>query len=139
MKNKRTADIELDALIKILPSLFKEILKKNLIGVYLTGSYVTDHFNFQTSDLDVAVILHTSLTPNVRKHIGVLHHDLQQKFPKWGRRIECSYITQAMLESMLPPLSARPYVNNGKLYEEDALYGFEWLINLYSLQKNGPL
>jgi hypothetical protein len=42
-----------------------------------------------------------------------------------------------MLDSIQPPRTPRPYINEGRFWDPDPVYGNEWLINLYALYKRG--
>ena len=53
-----------------LVSRLKEILKTNLMGVYLHGSLAMDCFNFQRSDIDLLVVTRRTLTPRIRSSVA---------------------------------------------------------------------
>lgn len=60
-----------------------------------------------------------------------------ERYPEWATRIEGSYITRDMLESVGPPEAPRPYVNGGAFWDPDPRYGNEWLVNLYAVRECG--
>lgn len=130
---------EIEALLKTFQKSLKEILRENLIGTYITGSLAEGSFKEDTSDVDLLIILKNPINEETRKNISCLHDRLRLEYPKWGHRLECSYLPCSMLKNLnpYPPLEARPYVNGGQLYSQDALYGFEWIINLYGWQRYG--
>ena len=110
------------------------ILGENLVGVYLTGSLSYDAFNYETSDIDLTVILQSPISASELSAIKQLHTQMEGKFEKWSRRLECSYTPLEMLPNVLPPAKPRPWYwgGDGILYEE-APYGNEWIINKYLL------
>jgi hypothetical protein len=108
----------------------------NLLGLYLSGSLSYGDFNPGSSDIDLVAILKIPASPKELKLIQELHINEGQKYPKWAKRIECSYTPIAMLSSILPPEAPRPYYGEGVFYPE-ALYGNEWIINLYLLYEHG--
>jgi len=114
----------------------KHILGSNFIGLYLTGSLSYHAFNPDRSDIDLLVILNEPLSPEEMDKVEQLHITIESENQRWARRIECSYIPKDMLLNILPPKTPRPYIGEGKFYRE-AVYGNEWIINLYWLYHHG--
>ena len=110
------------------------IFKKNLIGIYLTGSLSYGAFHYDRSDIDITVILNNPISPVELEAIKSFHKQIETKFNKWAKRLECTYTPMEMLPSILPPKKPRPWYWGGEgiLYEE-APYGNEWIINNYLL------
>jgi hypothetical protein len=110
------------------------VFGENLMGVYLTGSLSYDAFNYETSDIDLTVILKSPISANELVAVKQLHAQMEGQFAKWSKRLECSYTPLEMLPSLLPPERPRPWYwgGDGILYEE-APYGNEWIINKYLL------
>lgn len=110
------------------------VLEKNVLGIYLTGSLSSGAFNYHSSDIDIIVIVHRPVSRCELDSIGRLHRDMEGRFEKWARRLECSYTPVDMLLCVMPPTEPRPYYWGGDctLYEE-APYGNEWIINKYFL------
>lgn len=114
----------------------QNIFGNQLVGIYLTGSLTYGDFDMGRSDVDLAVVLKNPASGEKIEQIKKLHQDTEQKFEKWSKRIECSYIPLEMLKSILPPEKPRPYFGGGIFYPE-APYGNEWIINQYFLYKCG--
>lgn len=114
----------------------KDILGKNLIGLYLFGSLTYGDFNPESSDIDLVVIVKKHLNHHELDLIKQLHKRVGEHNQKWNDRLECSYTPIDMLKSILPPKDPRPYYGGGIFYDE-APYGNEWLINLYLLYIHG--
>jgi hypothetical protein len=141
MKTKQdkliTPHQDINEILTILPQDLTKILGNNLVGVYLTDSLTYGDFDRGSSDIDLLVVLRSSISDEQRKQIKDMHVWVARKYPFWTTRIECSYITQGMLASQVPPLVPRPYVNGGHMWDPDPPYGNEWLINLYALYHCG--
>ena len=112
------------------------LFRDNLVGVYLFGSLSYGDFNPDSSDIDLFVVLKQPASEDELTGIQRLHKLVETEYPKWAKRVECSYTPLAMLHNTLPPEQPRPYYGEGWLYEE-AQYGSEWIINLYLLYQHG--
>lgn len=110
------------------------IFGETIIGVYITGSLSYNAFNYDTSDIDLTVILKVPISANELVPVKQLHSRMEKQFEKWSKRLECSYTPIEMSPSLLPPEKPRPWYwgGDGILYEE-APYGNEWIINKYFL------
>ena len=73
-------------------------LNGRLIGLYLYGSLAYDCFNPETSDIDFVVVLSELLTPEEEQKITQLHEALGSK-PKYGKRLEGTYLTEEQVKS----------------------------------------
>ncbi len=113
------------------------ILNGNLVGFYLTGSLTYGDFDRGSSDLDYLVVMDEPVSDEQRQALVALHDAVGERFPTWQERIEGSYVTLAMLPTLLTPEAGRPYVNGGAFWEPDPPYGNEWLLNLYVLRECG--
>jgi len=113
----------------------KGVLGNDLVGLYLTGSLTYGDFNLESSDIDFLAVMKKELSPEKLEEIKAMHKTIGQAFPKWARRIEGSYITEAMLNEEETPKNPRPYVNEGKV--SSYVYGNEWTLNLYVLYECG--
>lgn len=113
-----------------------DIFGDDLVGIYLTGSLSYGDFCVGRSDIDLAVVLKEPVLPEKIELVKKLHSDVEKKYKKWSKKIECSYISLEMLHSILPPKNPRPYIGGGVFYPE-APYGNEWIINQYFLYKHG--
>lgn len=112
------------------------VFGSNLIGVYLTGSLSYGDFKEGRSDIDLAVVINQPATPKQIEELRQLHTDAEVMYKHWAGRVECSYIPLAILPSILPPKTPRPWWGFSKLYA-DAPYGDEWIVNQYCLYTHG--
>lgn len=109
-----------------------DLLGNNIFGIYLFGSLTYNDFNPKRSDIDLSVLVKNPLTPVEGDKVKNLHLELEEKYPLWKERIECSYTPLALFDNNHPPKEPRPYYGGGVFYFE-APYGNEWLINYYLL------
>jgi predicted nucleotidyltransferase len=125
---------DVNAILQFFVEKVPPIFGENLVGVYLTGSLSYNAFDYDTSDIDLTVILKTPISASELSAVKQLHTQLERQFEKWSKRLECSYTPLEMLPSLLPPDKPRPWYwgGDGILYEE-APYGNEWIINKYLL------
>lgn len=137
LKNNMTPCQDINEVLAYISCGTQDILDKNtLIGLYLFGSLTYGDFNVDTSDIDLVAIISKPLNNHELELIKQLHKQVDEKYPKWNHRLECSYTPIDMLKNTLPPKAPRPYYGGGVFYEE-APYGNEWLINNYLLYKYG--
>ena len=113
------------------------VLGSGLVGLYLTGSLTYGDFERGSSDIDFLAVLDRPLQDNERSSLVEMHARIAERYPIWAERIEGSYITKNMLDSIEPPSTPRPYINGGAFWEPDPQYGNEWMINLYALRERG--
>ena len=127
---------DVDEILRTLSQGLVKIFGKKLIGFYLTGSLSCGDFHPESSDIDLLAVLETLPSEEKLELVKRLHLQVEEKYKKWAKRIECSYISSDMLKHILPPPVPRPYIGEGIFYPK-ALYGNEWLINNYLLYKHG--
>lgn len=140
MKNKinvknTTPYQEINEVLLTISNGINHILDNNLIGLYLFGSLTYGDFNLDSSDIDLVTIINKPLNPHKLELIKQLHKQIENHYPKWKDRLECSYTPVEMLKNILPPKEPRPYYNDRVFYDE-APYGNEWIINNYLLYKH---
>lgn len=112
-----------------------ELLGKQLISLYLTGSLTYGDFDPGSSDIDFLAVLTKELSGEQLHDITGLHERIGKADPRWAKRLEGSYITLDMIATKNRPEKARPYVNAGVIHHYR--YGNEWTVNLYALQECG--
>jgi predicted nucleotidyltransferase len=132
--DKLTPYKDVNEILQFFTSSVTVIFKKNLTGIYLTGSLSYGAFHCDRSDIDITVILINPISRVELEAIKIFHKQIEAKFNKWAKRLECTYTPVEMLPSILPPEKPRPWYWGGEgiLYEE-APYGNEWIINNYLL------
>ncbi len=130
-----TSHEDVNQVVAYLAQGISDILDQNLVGIYLFGSLTYGDFNDEGSDIDLVAILKNPASEAEIEKLKELHNQVENKYPKWAKRMESSYTPQQMLPSVMPP-GARPYYGEGVFYAE-APYGNEWIINLFLLYNHG--
>lgn len=128
---------DVNAILADLADGVVSILGDALAGLYLTGSLTYGDFDRGSSDIDFLAVLQRRMRSDERNRVAALHAGVAERHPVWAERIEGSYITEDMLDSIEPPATPRPYINGGAFWDPDPRYGNEWLINLYALRDCG--
>lgn len=113
----------------------QEAVGQDLIGLYLFGSLAYGDFVPKRSDIDLVAVIKDPLSLVELEKVKKLHLEIEEKFPGWKGRVECSYLPKSMMNEELPPKQTRPYFGGSTWYDE-ADYGNEWLINQYFLYHN---
>ena len=113
----------------------KEILKDDLVGIYLFGSLTYDDYNPLRSDLDLMVVIKERPDEDTIGLISNKYMDLAIKFPDFNGRVECSFTPIYMLNQLEPPAEGRVYF--GEQFYANANYGNEWIINNYLIREYG--
>ena len=131
------SDQDVNDLLAFFAESLKTILGDQLLGLYLTGSLTYGDFDRGSSDIDFLAVLNQVLSGKNLNRVKRVHAHIVSSYPVWAKRIEGSYVTKEMLGSMHPPGTPRPYINEGRFWDPDPLYGNEWLINLYALYQCG--
>jgi|SRR3989344_5459427 len=133
---KATPYDDINLLLQDFVQSVQNILGENIVGIYLMGSLSYGDFVLGRSDIDLTVVVKEPISQEDFKQIEQLHINLEQRHIKWVKRIECQYVSLEMFKQLLPIELRRPYYGAGTFYPE-ALFGNEWLINNYSLEKHG--
>jgi len=114
----------------------KNILGVNVVGLYLSGSLAYGDFMPGRSDIDLQAVVHRPLSQDELESVEQLHKELNERYPAWKSRLECSYVPLELMQETLPPKNPRPWWGFDTLYAE-APAGNEWIINHYFLAKHG--
>ncbi|KQY84163.1 DNA polymerase [Paenibacillus sp. Root52] len=105
MIKERCLDMNTQALLDKIVTLFREELKGNLIGVYLHGSLAMGCFNPTKSDIDFLVVVKEKLTPvnnsRIAKIALSLHDEMSVMFNERG--IEFTIILEIYLKPFVYP------------------------------------
>ena len=110
---------EIDNLINSFVERSKEILKDNLVGVYLHGSLVMGCFNPQKSDIDLIIIVNEPLSNSIKRTYLEMVVEHSALGPKKG--IEMSIVLKNVCKPFIYPTPFELHYSNGHLdwYKED--------------------
>lgn len=133
MNKLHTEFSTVNRLLTELISGLQSILKGNLLGVYVYGSFVWGDFDETTSDIDVFVALNQEITPQEFEALDNLHNELVKHFPVWNDRIEVAYASYKMLQHFKTDIVKIAVISPGEPFNIKNS-GTDWLINYYLLQ-----
>jgi len=114
----------------------KRLLGKQIVGLYLSGSLAYGDFVPGRSDIDLQAVVANPLTEEELGSVERWHRQIEERYPQWANRVECSYVPLDLLREWTPPATPRPWWGFGTFYPE-APAGNEWIINHYFLSKCG--
>jgi predicted nucleotidyltransferase len=124
---------DINHLLEELVLQLKTILTDNCLGVYLYGSLVWGDFNYNSSDIDILVIVQNDISPNEFSELDKLHNLIAQEFPFWNDRLEIAYIAKDTLQNIKSKSGKVAIISPGEKFNiKDT--GTDWLINCYLLQ-----
>lgn len=138
MRRKRAESYpkEIGELLFAYRELLTATLAEEIVGIYLFGSLTYDDFQPDRSDIDLVIIVRRPLSATALAKVTELHTRLGERFPRWSKRLEASYLPIDQLELTAPPANPRPWYGEGRLYPA-AHFGNEWLINNHLLREHG--
>ena len=103
---------ELNAILNELATAVQTILKENLVGLYLQGSFATGDFD-EHSDVDFLAIIQHELTEVELAKLQAMHKRIFALPIPWAQHLEGSYLPLAMLNRYDPQQDRPFYIDNG--------------------------
>lgn len=132
---KPTEYEDINQILEQLKTGIENILGKNLVGLYLTGSLTYGDFDRGSSDIDFLAIIDKEISDQQFQEITKMHSNIGKGYPEWNKRIEGQYTPLGWFDSIERPIDKRVYVNGGKVNLHQ--YGNEWAINYFVLYECG--
>jgi streptomycin 3"-adenylyltransferase len=93
--------LEVQDMLDLVKSGYREILRDNLVGIYVHGSLAMGGFNFKFSDIDYLVVVKNRLSTEAKEEIINLTINLSDRSP--GKGIEMSIILKQEVEDFKYP------------------------------------
>jgi hypothetical protein len=90
------AGASVSSVLELLARRVRGVLGPDLVGVYLTGSAVTDRFRPSMSDVDVFVVCRGPLSARVCAELDRMHAEILRDHP-WGARLDVEYTPRSGL------------------------------------------
>lgn len=112
------------------------VLQKNLVGIYLYGSLVTEDFDAGVSDLDLVVVTKLGLDDVTFRSLQDLHHQVILDYPAWEDRLELAYVSLDALRTFRERQSLIAIISPGEPFHQLEA-GYDWLISWYMLRETG--
>ncbi len=135
--NKQPTQYEdVNSIVLLLLQKSQEILRENLLAMYLHGSLATGYYNREKgSDIDFAVIVEKEISGKVIQRLQDMLYEIVQYDPKLSKKLEGSYIPKGWLKNKEPPEKVRPYISGGILHLYS--YGYEWVLERFLIRERG--
>ena len=113
-----------------------QILKDDLLGIYLYGSLISGDFDIAISDIDLVVVLRAELDQRQFQALRAMHTGVVKDHPQWDDRLELAYISRRALKTFRVAKSAIGIISPGEPFHLIEA-GEDWLISWYDLRRNG--
>lgn len=127
-----------DDVTEILSALLtgaRQVLKRNLAGVYLRGSLAHGGFRADTSDVDILAVTETPVGDAEFDALAALHAQLASLPNPYGNRIEIAYIDRAALRRFRPGL-LHPTRGQGAALERSEHHA-NWILERWTVREHG--
>jgi predicted nucleotidyltransferase len=125
---------------QILNRLFtnvKDVLRDQVIGMYLFGSLANGDFD-QHSDIDVLIVTDGDISSNTFSALHEMHIKLSEIDSPWAVQQEVSYIPQHALRRFDPRNNNHPHLDRDKGERLHMMaHASDWVIQRYLLRENG--
>ena len=103
--------MEYQDLLNVISKEYSEILKENLVGIYVHGSIAFGCFNPEKSDIDFLVVVNNSLTPGVKEQLIATLLRLDDSCPQKG--FEMSVVLKKYCMEFIYPTPYELHFSNG--------------------------
>jgi hypothetical protein len=104
---------ELDAVLDDLVHSAASILGRNLVGLYVTGSFALGAGDLQ-SDCDFVAVVREPVTAEQERALRALHDELPTRPGHWTKHLEGSYAPQVDLETLAALGRDWLYIDHGR-------------------------
>jgi predicted nucleotidyltransferase len=133
MNNIPTLYEDVNSIVLLLLAKSRDILKNNLLAMYLHGSIAAGDFNHDKSDIDFIIVIEEQISDKIIPKLRQMHNDLLSLDSVWGKRLEGSFVCRDLLKHIEPPIEPRPNINGANF--SIVPYGYEWVLEKYVLRE----
>jgi hypothetical protein len=131
-----TPNPDVNALVDRLHTQVRNILREQLVGLYLSGSLAAGDFNPDTSDIDFVVVTAGTLPDDTLAALETMHARLFSSDLRYARKLEGDYIPRSVLRRYKPEQAPYPhYGMDGHFAVEQ--HGIDSVIQHYVLREWG--
>lgn len=113
----------------------KEVLKDQLVGIYLYGSLSSGDFNSETSDIDFLFVTKDFLSEAAISQLEEMHKQTWATSLKRAGELEGAYVPKELIHHHDPKGAAVPTINEGKFFV--APLGSDWIIQRHVVREYG--
>jgi predicted nucleotidyltransferase len=108
-----TSHPDVNQILDLLHTNVKEILKDQLIGMYLHGSLANGGFD-DHSDIDVMVMIAGNISEETFEALKEMHKQIAQMHSPWAIQLEVAYIPENAIRRADPPDILYPHLDRGR-------------------------
>ena len=126
-----------DTLLEGLVESVNDVLGRDLVGVYLYGSYTSGGFDPGVSDLDLVAVTSREPEDLDLEGLGRVHDAFVSLNPDWNDRLEIVYISRAALASFRTSGARLAVISPGEPFHLRDDRVVEWLQNWYLIRETG--
>ncbi len=142
MMNKPTPYPELNFVLQELVNRELDILRENVVGIYIQGSFAVGDGD-EDSDIDVVVVIHEQLSDEIVPTLNQMHQALHDDIEGyWSKHLEGSYFPANLLKTLTPNQPLLHYFDNGsttlELDDHDNTLVVRWCMREYGIALYGP-
>ena len=136
-KIKPTPCPDVNDILHLLLRNVSDILKDNLVGMYLFGSLANGDFDSH-SDIDVLFVTGKVISEESFHALFEMHEKISAMESAWSDQLEVSYIPRVALHHFDPSNNRHPHLDRGRegrlfVMQHDA----DWIVQRYLLYKRG--
>lgn len=127
---------DMERLLNGLCSQIRQVLGRELVGLYLYGSLVLGDFDEGISDVDLLAATAADIDDRAFGRLQALHADFAKDHPAWEQRIEIAYLSVAGLRTFRTQESRMAVISPGEPFHFKAA-GRDWLLNWWQVREFG--
>ena len=130
-------DREIRALLEELAGDLREVLGRDLLALYVYGSFVSGGFDTGVSDLDLIAVTGTDAADLDLDALDAMHASFADRHPAWVDRIEVVYVGREALRSFRTSTGRLAVISPGEPFHLRTEAPVEWVQNWYLARRNG--
>ena len=130
-------DREIRALLEELAGDLREVLGRDLLALYVYGSFVSGGFDTGVSDLDLIAVTGTDAADLDLDALDAMHASFADRHPAWVDRIEVVYVGREALRSFRTSSGRLAVISPGEPFHLRTEAPVEWVQNWYLARETG--
>lgn len=126
---------DITEILNVLRAGVQQVLRHNLVGVYLRGSLALGEFRPATSDVDVLAVTEQPVGAAEFAALATLHAQLATLSNPYANRIEMAYLDRAALRRFQPGLRHATLGQNETLKWSE--HHTNWILERWAVREHG--
>lgn len=128
---------DVNEILDLLLDNAREILKGQLIGMYLFGSLANGDFD-KNSDIDILIVTKSKITDEMFSALYAMHERISTVDSPWAVQLEVSYIPVGALRRHDPSNNKHPHLDRDKGEKLRIMHhDSDWIIQRFILRERG--